>query len=216
VVGNERWVYAIQAVGIVCHDLRPYQSMRSLERVDASRELAWACERGEVRSRYRDTSDGAIKEIPPDVWHPGGFDWVRGILHLPGPWPGSRPCSDSVNCATACFHEVQIHWRDLCKWIDRAKIADATLKEILQPPLKRASTRRIHETIRAVNNAAASKAEPVPNINKLAAEVKHRLKAANFDATVRRIREAAKAPEHAERRRLRGKTLASERQRKPE
>ncbi len=209
--GHERWVYAGQAVGQGREKLRPYRGLRWLDTEDAVWELGWACERGEVRSRCRDAS-GEIKSVTEETWHPRSLNWVYNTLHS----APSRPCKDFGDCATRCFHEVQINHQDLIKWIQRAKKADAIVTELLGPEgPKLASTRRIHETIRDVNDSAASKGEPAPNINRLSAEVQARLAQTGFRASVRKIREAAKAPEHALRRRPRGKTLASERRSKP-
>jgi hypothetical protein len=215
-VGQKQWIYAFQAVAIVRRDLRPYHGLKWLDTDDAARELAWTCERGEVRSQYKEHS-GAIKPIPPEFWHPAQIDWARCILHS-GSNLSFRPCQNIGNCATSCFHEVQINRRDIGTWIDRAKRADAFLAETREPTLslKVASTRRIDETIRAVNDDAENNGNPAPNINKLAAEVQLRLRSEGYSAIIRTIRRVAQDPEHAGRRRPRGKTLASERRGKPD
>jgi hypothetical protein len=213
-VGKKQWVHAFQAVAIVRRDLRPYRGLQWLDTDDAARELAWACERREVRSQYKDHS-GTIKPIPPEFWHLAEIDWARCILHS-GSNLSFRPCQRIGNCATSCFHEVKINRRDIGRWIDRAKRADAFLGETReQTPDRRASTQRIHETIRAVNDDAEKNGNSAPNINTLAAEVQTRLRSDGYSATIRKIRGVAHHPEHAGRRRPRGKTLASEQRRKP-
>jgi len=215
-VGKKQWIYAFQAVAIVRRDLRPYRGWKWLDTDDAARELAWACERGDVRSQYKDRS-GAIKPIPPEFWHPAEIDWMMCTLHSRSNL-SFRPCQRIGNCATSCFHEVRINRRDVATWIDRAKRADEFLSETREPTLslKVASTRRIHEAIRAVNDDAENNGNPAPNINTLATEVQRRLRSEGYSATVRTIRRVAQHPEHAGRRRPRGKTLASEWRSKPD